>query len=92
MWAWQQGAARRRSWLCTQRATASHVCAERGFDYIMTIKGNQPTLQKKVADRCRPLVATAPAHIVEERAHGRINRWSTWSLIRNSSHHAADLR
>jgi cation diffusion facilitator CzcD-associated flavoprotein CzcO len=23
-------------------------------------------------------VAPAPAHIVEERAHGRINRWSTW--------------
>ena len=63
----------------TQRATASHVCAERGFDYIMTIKGNQPTLQKKVLDRCRPLVTTAPAHIVEERAHGRINRWSTWT-------------
>jgi predicted transposase YbfD/YdcC len=61
----------------TQRATAEHVC-ERGFDYIMTIKGNQPTLQKEVLHRCRPLVATPPAHIVEERAHGRINRWSTW--------------
>lgn len=61
----------------TQRATAEHV-HERGFDYLMTIKGNQPTVQKEVLDRCRPLVATAPAHIVEERAHGRINRWSTW--------------
>jgi hypothetical protein len=61
----------------TQRATAEHVRA-RGFDYIMTIKGNQPTLQTTVAGRCRPLVATTPAHTVEERAHGRINRWSTW--------------
>ncbi len=62
----------------TQRATAVHVCAERGFDYIMTVKGNQPALQKAVLDRCRPLVGTAPAHVVEERAHGRINRWSVW--------------
>lgn len=61
----------------TQRASAEHVHA-RGFDYLMTIKGNQPTLQKEILDHCRPLVATAPAHIVEERAHGRINRWSTW--------------
>lgn len=61
----------------TQRTSAEHVCA-RGFDYLMTVKGNQPTLQKEILDRCRPLVATAPAHIVEERAHGRINRWSTW--------------
>ncbi len=61
----------------TQRASAEHICA-RGFDYLMTIKGNQPTLQKEILNRCRPLVATAPAHVVEERAHGRINRWSTW--------------
>jgi hypothetical protein len=61
----------------TQRATAEQVC-ERGFDYLMTIKGNQPTVQKEVLDQCRTLVATAPAHFVEERAHGRINRWSTW--------------
>jgi predicted transposase YbfD/YdcC len=62
----------------TQRATAQYLRGERGFDYIMTVKGNQPTLQKEVLTRCRSLVATAPAHIVEERAHGRINRWSTW--------------
>jgi predicted transposase YbfD/YdcC len=63
----------------TQRDTAQHLRAERGFDYVMTVKGNQPTLQENVFAKCLPLLATAPGHVVEERAHGRINRWSTWT-------------
>jgi hypothetical protein len=63
----------------TQRDTAQHLRAERGFDYVMTVKGNQPTLQENVFTKCLPLLATAPGHVVEERAHGRINRWSTWT-------------
>lgn len=62
----------------TQRDTAEHISAERGFHYVMTVKGNQPTLQKDVLARCRPLLTTPPGHLVEERAHGRITRWSTW--------------
>lgn len=62
----------------TQRDTAEHISAEFGFDYIMTVKGNQPTLQTQVLARCRPLLSTPPRHVVEERAHGRITRWSTW--------------
>jgi predicted transposase YbfD/YdcC len=62
----------------TQRDTADYVKGERGFDYLMTVKGNQPTLHKAVIDQCRPLLA-GPAHdVVEERGHGRINRWSCW--------------
>jgi predicted transposase YbfD/YdcC len=62
----------------TQRDTAEYLVAERGFTYIMTTKGNQPTLLKSVFDTCLPLVTTKPHHTVEERGHGRINRWSTW--------------
>lgn len=62
----------------TQRDTAEHLRAKLGFDYVMTVKGNQPTLRDKVFAKCLPLLATAPGHVVEERAHGRINRWSTW--------------
>jgi hypothetical protein len=43
------------------------------------VKANQPTLQKSVFATCLPLLATTPEHFVEERAHGRINRWSTWT-------------
>jgi predicted transposase YbfD/YdcC len=63
----------------TQYGTAEHLRGERGFDYMMTVKGNQPALQKEVFARCLPLLATAPAHFVEERTRGWINRWSTWT-------------
>ncbi len=62
----------------TQRDTAKHIVAERGFDYVMTVKGNQPKLSEAVFRKCLPLLREAPGNIVEERAHGRINRWSTW--------------
>jgi len=62
----------------TQRDTAEYLVADRGFTYIMTVKGNQPTLLESVFSSCLPLVKTEPHHTVEERAHGRINRWSTW--------------
>ena len=62
----------------TQRDTAEHIVVERGFDYVMTVKGNQPKLSESVFNKCLPLVRESPAHVVEERDHGRINRWSTW--------------
>jgi len=42
------------------------------------VKGNQPKLSDSVFEKCLPLVREDPDHRVEERAHGRINRWSTW--------------
>jgi predicted transposase YbfD/YdcC len=63
----------------TQRETASYLKGQRGIDYVMTVKGNQPTLRKEVFDLCRPLLERTPDYIVEERGHGRIKRWSTWT-------------
>ncbi len=62
----------------TQRDTAEHIVAERGFDYVMTVKGNQPKLSEAVFRKCLPMLRESPGNIVEERARGRINRWSTW--------------
>lgn len=62
----------------TQRATAEYLVAERGFDYVMTAKNNQPTLLESVFATVVPLVKNRPDHVVRERAHGRINQWSTW--------------
>ena len=36
-----------------------------------------PTLQKEIWDKCLPLLTGEPDHLVEERGHGRTNRWST---------------
>ncbi len=63
----------------TQRDTAQYIAGERGFDYIMTVKGNQPILQKEIWDKCLALLAAEPDHLITERDHGRINRWSTWT-------------
>ena len=63
----------------TQRDTARYIAGERGFDYIMTVKGNQPILEKEIWDTCRPLLAAEPDHLITERDHGRINHWSTWT-------------
>ncbi|MEC3982865.1 ISAs1 family transposase [Amycolatopsis sp. H20-H5] len=62
----------------TQRDTAEYIVAKRGFTYIMNVKGNQPTLLESVFRKCLPLLHAEPDHVVEERGHGRVNRWSTW--------------
>lgn len=63
----------------TQRDTAEHLKGRRGFDYIMTVKGNQPSLLQSVFTTIFPTLKNAPEHVVEERRHGRINRWETWT-------------
>jgi len=62
----------------TQRETAQYLAGERGFDYIMNAKGNQPTLHSAITAKTVPLVKNAPDHTVRERDHGRINTWETW--------------
>lgn len=62
----------------TQRDTAEYIVANRGFTYIMNVKGNQPKLLDSVVETCLPLLRAEPGHVVEERGHGRVNRWSTW--------------
>jgi predicted transposase YbfD/YdcC len=63
----------------TQRDTAEHLKGRRGFDYVMTVKGNQPSLLESVFQTILPKLKSAPGHVVEERGHGRINRWETWT-------------
>lgn len=62
----------------TQQDTVEYLAGERGFDYVATCKGNQPTLLKSVYDKAVTLTKTPPDHFVKERGHGRISQWSTW--------------
>ncbi|WP_045875797.1 ISAs1 family transposase [Pseudofrankia sp. DC12] len=61
-----------------QHATAE-LLVKAGLDYILTIKGNQPTLQRKIFELVLPLLQEAPNHEIEERGHGRIKNWMTWT-------------
>lgn len=64
----------------TQRDTAEYVAGKRGFDYVVTVKGNQPKLQESIINAMVPvLTAQDPECDVTERGHGRINRWRTWT-------------
>ena len=62
----------------TQRETAESVAGKPGWDYLMTVKGNQPTLQRQVFDKILPLLREAPHNVMEERSRGRIKKWSCW--------------
>jgi predicted transposase YbfD/YdcC len=62
----------------TQRETAEYVAGKPGRDYLMTVKGNQPSLQREVFSKILPLLRETPHHVMEEHARGRIKRWSCW--------------
>jgi len=62
----------------TQSDTAEYLKGARGFDYVMTVKGNQPQLSAAVFGQCLPLLRNDPGHVVEERSRGLVKRWETW--------------
>jgi predicted transposase YbfD/YdcC len=62
----------------TQRETAEYIGGKPGWDYLMTVKGNQPSLQREVFDKVLPLLTGAPHHVTEEHDRGRIRRRSCW--------------
>jgi predicted transposase YbfD/YdcC len=63
----------------TQRDTAEYLKGRRGFDYVMNVKPNRAPLLNSVFTTIRPVLNNAPDHVVEERGHGRITRWETWT-------------
>lgn len=65
----------------THATTAQALNGERGIDFIMTVKSNQPNLLTELIARFKPVLASRPPeHVIEERGHGRKKRWSIWTL------------
>jgi predicted transposase YbfD/YdcC len=62
----------------TQRETAETIGGKPGWDYLMTVKGNQPSLQREVFDKILPLLRETPHDVTEERDRGRIKRRFCW--------------
>jgi predicted transposase YbfD/YdcC len=74
----------------TQVDTAELIKGGKGWDYLMTIKANQPGLQARAIELLAPHVTRRkPEHIEQERGHGRINRWSTWTIEVSASTQAS---
>jgi predicted transposase YbfD/YdcC len=62
------------------RETAEHIAGQRGADYLLTVKGNTPGLQRAIFDKIQAQCdAAAPDHSATDRGHGRIVRRSLWA-------------
>jgi predicted transposase YbfD/YdcC len=58
--------------LHTQKGHADYLVLTRGAHYLITVKGNQPTLHHQLT--ALPWKTVPPAHTSTERAHGRITK------------------
>ena len=61
-----------------QKETARTIGGKPGLGCVVTVKGNQPALQRAVFDMVLPLLCEAPHDIVDEHSRGRIKKWSCW--------------
>ncbi|WP_285509996.1 ISAs1 family transposase [Actinokineospora sp. NBRC 105648] len=61
-----------------QHATAAHLACERGGDYALTVKGNQPALLARIAAMLPPAAPGTEHHVTEDRSRGRIVRRAIW--------------
>ena len=61
-----------------QHDTAEYIAGEREADYALTVKGNQPGLQRAIYDKVTADCGTAPDHVDIDCSHGRIVKRSIW--------------
>jgi predicted transposase YbfD/YdcC len=63
------------------RDTAAYIAGQRGADYLLTVKGNTPGLQRAIYDKIQAgCDAAAPDHSHTDRSHGRVVRRSLWAI------------
>lgn len=63
----------------TRQETAEAIRKRPEWHYVMTVKGNQPTLQRAVFDAVLPLLRGKPHDIMEDRSRGQRKTWSCWA-------------
>lgn len=62
-----------------QHDTAEYIARERKADYLLTVKGSQPGLQRAIFDAVTAGCGAAPGHVSIDYGHGRIVRRSLWA-------------
>jgi predicted transposase YbfD/YdcC len=63
----------------TNHATARFLVEKADADYLMPLKGNQADVRKMAYQELSPVIHNTPGHVIEERGHGRISRWTVWT-------------
>lgn len=61
-----------------QHDTATYIAGEREADYLLTVKGNQPDLQKAIFEKIQADCPPEPDHIHVDEGHGRVVKRSIW--------------
>lgn len=61
-----------------QHDTAAYLAIRRGGHYVLTVKGNQPTLLDQVAGVLPPAAPGSEHHVTEDRIKGRVVRRAIW--------------
>jgi predicted transposase YbfD/YdcC len=61
-----------------QHDTAEYIAGEREADYLLTVKGNQPGLQRAIYDKVSADCGAKPDYLGTDRGHGRTVRRSIW--------------
>jgi len=76
-----------------QHDTAEYIAGKRKADYLLTVKGNQPGLQRAIYDKVSADRGAGPDHVAIDRGHGRIIRRSIWVTSADSIQfpHAAQV-
>jgi hypothetical protein len=62
----------------TQTDTAEYIAGERGADYFLTVKGNQPGLRASILDKIQADCGPKPGHVAVQEGHGRVVKRSIW--------------
>jgi predicted transposase YbfD/YdcC len=60
------------------KETAEFIGGKLGWDYLITVKTDKPTLYRKAAGKIRPLLGRIPDDVMSDRSHGVIKTWSCW--------------
>lgn len=61
-----------------QHETAEYIAGERGSDYLLQVKGNQPGLQRAIYDKINTDCGAGTGHVSIDYGHGRIIKRSIW--------------
>jgi predicted transposase YbfD/YdcC len=61
-----------------QHATAAHITADRGGAYVLTVKGDHPTLLGQIMAVLPPAAPGTEHHVQTDRGKGRIVRRAIW--------------
>jgi predicted transposase YbfD/YdcC len=62
----------------TQDETAEAITKRPKWSYLMTVKGNRPTLLRSLFEMLAPLTTGKPDDVVEEYKRGQYKKWRLW--------------